>query len=160
MAPMAEARRNRPTRPPQANAPLTGAINVDDETAAALALFNARLVKQAEDERSAKRVERAIRAKDAAAARVRDLENDTKATAEQRTEAAAEYRRAVDSLDRARKGEPEPSAAVDDGAPSATGTIEEAGDTAEPSDTAADPDVQPEDVEGDDTTEEAASSDQ
>ena len=99
MAPMAESRRNRSNRPPKASPPLTGSISVDDETAAALALFNARLVKQAEDERATKRVERATRAKDAAAAKVRELEKDTKATAEQRTEAADEYRQALHYFD-------------------------------------------------------------
>ena len=172
MAPMAEARRNRSNRPPKANAPLTGAINVDDETAAALALFNARLVKQAEGERAAKRVERAARAKDAAAAKVRELETDTKATAEQRAEAATEYRQAVDALDRAKKGDPEPSAEVDatssegptesaDATPAETaddGAGESAGDDA--GDTAGDPVVQTEDVKGDDATEATAASDQ
>jgi hypothetical protein len=109
IAPMAESRRNRPsTRSAKPSGAPSGPPNVDDETAAALKLFNSRLAKQADDERAAKRVERATRAKDAAAARVRELESDTKATAEQRSEAAAEYHGAVEALDRARKGEPDP----------------------------------------------------
>ena len=155
MAPMAESRRNRPNRPPKASAPVTGSVSVDDETAAALALFNSRLVKQAEEERAAKRVEKANRAKDAAAGRVRALEKDTKATAEERAQAAEEYRRAVEALDRAKKGEP------DDAAPSGQDDVASSG---EPDDVAPSGQdevaVQPEDdIAGDDTTEAAASSD-
>ena len=97
------------------SAPLTGPITVDEATANALALFNARLAAQAENERAERRVQKAAKAKDDAAARVRALEADTKATAEQRAEAAAAYRAAVEAWERAKAGEPEPAA------PAATG---------------------------------------
>src|SRR5690606_5237044 len=87
--------------------PITGTIDVDDETAKALALFNQRLAAQAEAERAQKRIDRAARAKDAAAARVRALENDPKATLEQRNEAATAYRAALEAWERAKKGEPD-----------------------------------------------------
>jgi hypothetical protein len=110
---MADRRRNRSENRPRPAAPLTGAVTVDDETAAALALFNARLSEQAERERTQRRIDKAQREKDAAAARVRELENDTKATAEQRSEAAAAYKAALDALERVRRGEPaEPPAAA------------------------------------------------
>jgi hypothetical protein len=114
---MADRRRNRPENRPRSAAPLTGAIAVDDETAAALALFNARLAEQAERERAQRRIDKAQRAKDDAAARVRALENDTKATAEQRTEAAAAYKAALEALERAKRGEtgPAPADAPADG---------------------------------------------
>jgi hypothetical protein len=107
-------------RPP---APLTGPITVDEATANALALFNARLAAQAENERAERRVQKAAKAKDDAAARVRALEADTKATAEQRAEAAAGYRRAVEAWERAKSGEPEPAAPAADGG-DAAGEVE------------------------------------
>ena len=91
---------------------------VDEATSDALRLFNARLGAQAENEKAERRVQKAAKAKDDAAGRVRNLENDTKATAEQRAEAAAAYLAAIDAWERARNGEadPAPSAApaVDD----------------------------------------------
>jgi hypothetical protein len=113
---MADRRRNRPENRPRSAAPLTGAVTVDDETAAALALFNARLADQAARERAQRRVDKAQRDKDSAAARVRALENDTKATAEQRADAAADYKAALEALERAKRGEP---AGVDGPAPDA-----------------------------------------
>ena len=95
------------------SAPLTGPLVVDEATNDALRLFNARLGAQAENEKAERRVQKAAKAKDDAAGRVRNLENDTKATAEQRAEAAAAYRAAIDAWERARNGEadPAPSAA-------------------------------------------------
>ena len=95
------------------SAPLTGPLVVDEATNDALRLFNARLDAQAENEKAERRVQKAAKAKDDAASRVRNLENDTKATAEQRAEAAAAYRAAIDAWERARNGEadPAPSAA-------------------------------------------------
>ena len=95
------------------SAPLTGPLVVDEATNDALRLFNARLGAQAENEKAERRVQKAAKAKDDAASRVRNLENDTKATAEQRAEAAAAYRAAIDAWERARNGEadPAPSAA-------------------------------------------------
>lgn len=136
---MADRRRNRPTpRQSTDRAPLTGTIDVDAETAKALALFNQRLAAQAEAERAQKRIERAARAKDAAAARVRALENDTKATVEQRNEAAAAYRAALEAWERAKKGEPEPSKAAAAGASDDDGAApsEDAGSSDDSADTA------------------------
>lgn len=134
MASMGSRRRQR--RPESAADPTASgttaspaATSIDDETRRALALFNERLAKQAEDERAQKRVEKAVRAKDQAAAHVRALEADTKATAEQRAEAAAAYRAAIDALDRARRGDEsaEVADAADTAAPAA-----EAAEVAEP----------------------------
>jgi hypothetical protein len=103
---MADRRRNPSTnRPPRPAAPLTGAIGVDPETAAALALFNTRLSQQAEGERAQRRIDKATREKDQAAARVRALEKDTKATAEQRADAAAAYKAALEAIERAKNGD-------------------------------------------------------
>ena len=137
---MADPRRNRPpNRPPRPAAPLTGEITVDDETAAALAMFNARLAQQAEAERAQRRVDKATREKDQAAARVRALESDTKATADERAEAAAAYKASLEALERIKKGEPDPPRAP---APAAETETDAA---AEPeTDAAADADAAPE----------------
>jgi len=75
-------------------------IPVDDETRAALLLFNQRLEESAAEERATKRVAKAERAKDEAATRVRNLGNDSSATAEQKAEAEAAYKDAVDEFQR------------------------------------------------------------
>ncbi len=85
---------------------------VDEATSDALKLFNARLGAQAENEKAERRVQKAAKAKDDAAGRVRNLENDTTATAEQRAEAAAAYRAAVEAWERARNGEADPTPAA------------------------------------------------
>ena len=105
--------RNRPptNRPPvnrPSSAPLTGPLTVDTATSDALVLFNARLAAQAENERAERRVHKAAKTKDDAAARVRSVENDPKATAAQRADATAAYRASVDAWERAKSGEPEP----------------------------------------------------
>jgi phosphate starvation-inducible protein PhoH len=100
---------------------------VDEATSDALRLFNARLGAQAENEKAERRVQKAAKAKDDAAGRVRNLENDTKATAEQRAEAAAAYRAAVDAWERARNGEADP-------APSAAPAVDDATADDEPAD--------------------------
>jgi hypothetical protein len=107
-SPPARGPRNRPNGGRTPNAPLTGPLVVDAATNDALRLFNARLSAQAENEKAERRVQKAAKAKDDAAGRVRNLENDTKATAEQRAEAAAAYRAAVEAWERARNGEPDP----------------------------------------------------
>lgn len=137
---MADRRRNRPaSRQDSDSAPITGTIDVDDETAKALALFNQRLAAQAEAERAQKRIDRAARAKDAAAARVRALENDPKATLEQRNEAATAYRAALEAWERAKKGEPDPpkAGAAEQGADGAD--AEANGDAAAETDAADEP---------------------
>jgi hypothetical protein len=141
---MADRRRNPSTkRPPRPAAPLTGAIGVDKETADALALFNARLAAQAENERAQRRIDKATREKDQAAAQVRTLENDPKASAEQRAAATEAYKAALDALERAKRGEhPRPGAptpdetAPDETAPDETAPHETAPDETAPDETA------------------------
>lgn len=75
-------------------------IHVDDETRAALLLFNQRIEEARADERAAKRLAKAERAKTEAAAVVRELGNRSTATAEQKAEAEAAYKAAVDDFNR------------------------------------------------------------
>ena len=83
---------------------------VDDETAAALTLFNEYLNADREREQRARRLKKAERAKDEAAAAVRKLEG-TDAAAETKAEAEGEYRKAADTWMRLRDGkEPGPAA--------------------------------------------------
>jgi hypothetical protein len=72
-------------------------IQVDDETRAALLLFNERVEATAAQERGAKRVAKAERAKDEAAAVVRKLNENPDASAEAKSEAEAVYKAALDS---------------------------------------------------------------
>ncbi len=73
-------------------------IQVDDETRAALLLFNERVEASAAAERAKKRIGKAERAKDEAAAKVRKLNDDPDATAEQKAEAEAAYKEASDNF--------------------------------------------------------------
>ena len=100
--------RRRPRVParPKAAPQLTGPVQLDDDTRNALILFNARLVAQDELEREKRRVDKAAKAKDEAAAKVRELENDSSATTEQKSEAQAAYIASLDALNRAKAGEP------------------------------------------------------
>lgn len=143
------------------SAPLTGPLVVDEATNDALRLFNARLGAQAENEKAERRVQKAAKAKDDAASRVRNLENDTKATAEQRAEAAAAYRAAIDAWERARNGEadPAPSAApaADDATADATADDEPADDA--PADEPADADAPVAEAESADETDSTAPAD-
>jgi hypothetical protein len=91
---------------PKPSPQLTGPVQLDDDTRNALILFNARLVAQDELEREKRRVDKAAKAKDEAAAKVRQLENDPKATTEQKSEAQAAYLASLDALNRAKAGEP------------------------------------------------------
>lgn len=70
-------------------------IPVDDDTRAALLLFNERLEASAAVERAAKRVSKAERAKNEAANRVRKVGEDPNATPEAKAEAEAAYKDAV-----------------------------------------------------------------
>jgi len=70
-------------------------IQVDDETRAALLLFNERVEAAAAHERGVKRIAKAVRAKDEAAAVVRKVGNASKETKE---EAEAAYKDAVEQL--------------------------------------------------------------
>ena len=113
-----DRRRPRVPAKPKPSPQLTGPVQLDDETRNALILFNARLVAQEESEREKRRVEKAAKAKDDAAAKVRELENNPKATAEQKAEAQAAYLASLDALNRAKAGEPiaeDTSAPDDDG---------------------------------------------
>lgn len=101
-----DRRRPRVPAKPKPSPQLTGPVQLDDETRNALILFNARLVAQDELEREKRRVDKAAKAKDEAAAKVRELEANPKATAQQKSEAQAAYLAALDALNRAKAGEP------------------------------------------------------
>jgi hypothetical protein len=122
---------------------LTGPVQLDDETRNALILFNARLVAQDELEREKRRVDKAAKAKDEAAAKVRQLESDPKATAEQKSEAQAGYLASLDALNRAKSGEP----AAGDAAAAAAEPEAEADAEAEAEAEAAEAEAEPEPAE-------------
>ncbi|MEO5839600.1 MAG: hypothetical protein ABIQ73_30490 [Acidimicrobiales bacterium] len=103
---MNDRRRPRVPAKPKPSPQLTGPVQLDDETRNALILFNARLVAQDELEREKRRVDKAAKAKDEAAAKVRELEGNTKATPQQKSEAQAAYLASLDALNRAKAGEP------------------------------------------------------
>lgn len=73
-------------------------IQVDDETRAALLLFNERVEANAAKERGRKRIAKAERAKTEAAKKVRQLNDDPDATAEQKAEAEAAYKAASEEF--------------------------------------------------------------
>ena len=77
---------------------------LDDETAAALTLFNTYLVADREQRAHERAVRKAEKAKDDAAAAVRKL-NDRKAPAAETAEAEAKYRDAAEALRRLRDGD-------------------------------------------------------
>jgi len=105
-------------------------IQVDDETRAALLLFNERIDEARAEERAAKRVAKAERDKDEAASRVRNLGNDSSATAEQKAEAEAAYKAAVEEFNRISEN---PDAKVEKPPPSKDSAVE-----TEPTETSAD----------------------
>lgn len=67
--------------------------------------FNAFLAEQEERAREQRRVSKAERAKQLAAARVREVQADPRATREEKLAAEAAYRQAVDAWRAARRGE-------------------------------------------------------
>ncbi len=75
---------------------VTTEIPLDNETRTALLLFNERLDARALAQRGKKRVAKAERAKEAAATNVRKLSENPNATAEEKAEAEAAYKAAVD----------------------------------------------------------------
>ena len=75
-------------------------IQVDDETRAALLLFNERLEEAAAEERAKKRIAKAERAKDEAATRVRRVNEDLESSADAKAEAEAAYKAALAELAR------------------------------------------------------------
>ena len=84
-----------------ATAPPSPAL--DEETAAALTLYNTYLVADREQQAHERAVRKAEKVKDDAAAALRKL-NDRKAPAAQTSEAEAKYREAVDALRHLRDG--------------------------------------------------------
>lgn len=102
---------------------------LDDETTAALTLFNEYVDADRERSRREKRIKKAERAKDEAAARVKKL--NERGSAEEKAAAEAAYREASEAWKRIRDGEePEPPAAkaqaATDEAPSEAATSDEA----------------------------------
>ena len=104
---------------------VTTEIQLDDETRAALLLFNERLEQTAAEERVAKRIAKAERAKDEAAGLVRKLGSDNSATAEQKSEAEAAYKAAVEDLARVKENPDPPPEAVDEPEPTEMSADEE-----------------------------------
>ncbi len=120
-------------------------IPVDDETRAALLLFNERLEASAAADRAAKRIAKAERAKTEAAAAVRKVGDNPNASAEEKAEAEARYKEAVDAFNTIRDN---PDAEM----PKAT-QPEDAGAEAD-----SDPDPEPTEVSADEEAPAAASS--
>jgi hypothetical protein len=86
---------------------MTDAPQLDDETRAALFLFNAHLAAEAEAEKAGRAVRRVEQQKDEAAARLRNLKQ-AGAPAAEITAAESDYRAAVERLQAVREGrEPE-----------------------------------------------------
>ena len=117
---------------------------LDDETAAALTLYNTYLVADREQQAHERALKKAEKAKDDAAAAVRKL-NDRKAPAAETAEAEARYREAAEALQRLRGGDTAaPDAGddntedetEDDAAKSGAEDAEDAGDADDGKDTA------------------------
>lgn len=79
---------------------------MDEQTRAALLLFNQHLAAEAEAEAASRRLRKAEQAKNDTAARLRKLQ-EAKAPAEEVAEAEAAYRKALDRWTRLRDGLPE-----------------------------------------------------
>lgn len=133
---------------------------LDDETSAALTLFNEYVDADRERTRREKRIKKAERAKDEAAARVKKLAE--RGSAEEKAEAEAAYREASEAWKRVRDGEepdePEAKAApADEAAPAEAPATTD--DTAgEPETDRTDDDA--EDAAGDGPVAEAAATDE
>ena len=84
--------------------PAPAAPAVDEETAAALTLFNAYLTADREQQAHERALKKAEKAKDEAAAAVRKL-NDKKASSSETAAAEAAYREAAEALRRLRDGD-------------------------------------------------------
>ncbi|MDE0656995.1 MAG: hypothetical protein OXH58_10500 [Acidimicrobiaceae bacterium] len=130
---------------------------LDDETAAALTLYNTYLVADREQQAHERALKKAEKAKDDAAAAVRKL-NDRKAPAAKTAEAETKYREAVEALQRLRGGDtPAPDAesenteeeTEDDATKSG---VEDADDADDDEDTASE-DTPPEDTASENTEE-------
>ena len=86
---------------------------LDDETSAALTLFNTYLIADREQQAQERALKKAQKAKDEAAAAVRKL-NDRKAPTSEMAEAEARYREAAEALQRLRDGDTEASEETQD----------------------------------------------
>ena len=113
----ATASRSGHQRSPSAVAPI-----LDDETAAALTLYNTYLVADREQQAHERAIKKAEKAKDEAAAAVRKL-NDRKAPAARTAEAEATYREAVEALRRLREGDAPAPQADDDAQDDSKGEV-------------------------------------
>ena len=91
----------------------TSAPSLDDETAAALTLYNTYLAADRALQAHERALKKAEKAKDEAAAAVRKL-NDRKAPAAETAEAEATYRGAVEALQRLRAGTTAPASGDED----------------------------------------------
>ncbi|MCY4665622.1 MAG: hypothetical protein OXC00_13255 [Acidimicrobiaceae bacterium] len=106
----------------------TIALPIDDETAAALTLYNTYFAADREQQAHERAVKKAEKVKNEAAAAVRKL-NDSKAPAAETAEAEATYREAVETLQRLRDGGSAPTSG-DEGTPPQPAD-ETSGDTAD-----------------------------
>lgn len=95
---------------------------LDEETAAALTLYNTYLVADREQQAHERAIKKAEKAKDEAAAAVRKL-NDRKAPAARTAEAEATYREAVEALRRLREGDAPAPQADDDAQDDSKGEV-------------------------------------
>ena len=135
---------------------------LDDETAAALTLYNTYLIADREQQAHERALKKAEKAKDDAAAAVRKL-NDRKAPAAETAEAEARYREAAEALQRLRGGDTATPDAEDDNTDNtedeaAKSGAEDAEDADDDKDTASEQpeDAAPEDTASDDTDDEDA----
>ena len=103
---------------------------LDEETAAALTLYNTYLVADREQQAHERALRKAEKAKDDAAAAVREL-NDRKAPASETSAAETKYREAVAALQRLRDGDTEAPEDQDDTAGDDTAGDDTAGDDTE-----------------------------
>ena len=87
-------------------------IKLDDETTAALTLFNEYVIADRERTQREKRIRKAERAKDEAAAVVKKLSDSD--SAEEKAEAEKEYRDAADAWKRLRDGKESKKPAADE----------------------------------------------
>lgn len=122
--------------------PTAGTIapTLDDETAAALTLYNTYLIADREQQAHERALKKAGKAKDDAAAAVRKL-NDRKAPAAEMTEAETRYREAAEALQRLRDGDTEASEDTpedDDKADAGTAETTDGGDAPAEDDTSED----------------------
>jgi hypothetical protein len=87
----------------------SGSMTTDQDLDVALALFNDGLQRQKADQRAAKAIENAEKAKQQAAAALKRLQSDSGASAEDRAAAEAGYRDAVAAFNALRNGEAPPA---------------------------------------------------